>query len=147
MDIFESLENLNVSEECFDDIMGIVEEYINELKAPTPELAKKVFDRKANQLEQNTKDFQHMGKMMNTPIKNTVSKNTKVGDLGKLAKANQEYEHNLHLTKKHLTNSGQRLRNWAVTQKQKGKLTDDMKNAVNNMVHKGQEHARVTSGF
>ena len=25
MDIFESLENLNVSEECFDDIMGIVE--------------------------------------------------------------------------------------------------------------------------
>ena len=25
MDIFESLENLNVSEECFNDIMGIVE--------------------------------------------------------------------------------------------------------------------------
>ena len=31
MNIFESLENLAVSEECFDDIMGIVEEYINEL--------------------------------------------------------------------------------------------------------------------
>ena len=30
MDIFESLENLNVSEECFDDIMGIVEEFLNE---------------------------------------------------------------------------------------------------------------------
>ena len=30
MDIFESLENLNVSEECFDDIMGIVEELLNE---------------------------------------------------------------------------------------------------------------------
>ena len=30
MDIFESLENLNVSEECFDEIMGIVEELINE---------------------------------------------------------------------------------------------------------------------
>ena len=28
--IFESLENLNVSEECFDDIMGIVEELLNE---------------------------------------------------------------------------------------------------------------------
>ena len=26
MDIFESLENLNISEECFDEIMGIVEE-------------------------------------------------------------------------------------------------------------------------
>lgn len=31
MDIFEQLENLNVSEECFDDIMDIVEEYINEV--------------------------------------------------------------------------------------------------------------------
>ena len=31
MSIFESLENLNVSEECFDDIMGIVEEIINEV--------------------------------------------------------------------------------------------------------------------
>ena len=30
MDIFESLENLNVSEECFDDIMGIVEEILLE---------------------------------------------------------------------------------------------------------------------
>ena len=29
-DIFESLENLNVSEECFDDIMGIVEELLDE---------------------------------------------------------------------------------------------------------------------
>ena len=30
MDIFESLENLNVSEECFDEIMGIVEELLSE---------------------------------------------------------------------------------------------------------------------
>ena len=30
MDIFESLENLNVSEECFDDIMDIVEELLSE---------------------------------------------------------------------------------------------------------------------
>ena len=30
MSIFESLENLNVSEECFDDIMGIVEELLSE---------------------------------------------------------------------------------------------------------------------
>jgi hypothetical protein len=29
MDIFESLENLNVSEECFDEIMGIVEDLID----------------------------------------------------------------------------------------------------------------------
>ena len=31
MNIFESLENLEVSESCFDDIMGIVEEIINEV--------------------------------------------------------------------------------------------------------------------
>ena len=30
MNIFESLENLNVSEECFNDIVGIVEELITE---------------------------------------------------------------------------------------------------------------------
>lgn len=30
MDIFESLENLNVSEECFEDIVGLVEMYLNE---------------------------------------------------------------------------------------------------------------------
>ena len=30
MDIFENLENLNVSEECFDEIMGIVEELLSE---------------------------------------------------------------------------------------------------------------------
>ena len=29
MNIFESLENLNVSEECFNDIMGIVERNLN----------------------------------------------------------------------------------------------------------------------
>ena len=32
MDIFESLENLNVSEECLEDILSIVEEVINESK-------------------------------------------------------------------------------------------------------------------
>ena len=31
MDIFESLENLNVSEACFSEIMDIVEEIINEV--------------------------------------------------------------------------------------------------------------------
>ena len=30
MDIFESLEELNISEECFNDIMDIVEEILNE---------------------------------------------------------------------------------------------------------------------
>ena len=34
MSIFESLENLNVSEECFDEIMGIVEELLGEGREP-----------------------------------------------------------------------------------------------------------------
>ena len=32
MSIFEDLENLNVSEECFNNIVDIIEEYINELE-------------------------------------------------------------------------------------------------------------------
>ena len=35
MNIFESLESLNVSEECFEDIVSIVEGIINELKDGT----------------------------------------------------------------------------------------------------------------
>ena len=30
MDIFESLENLNVSEECFEDIVGLVEDIVSQ---------------------------------------------------------------------------------------------------------------------
>ena len=37
MDIFESLENLNISEECFDEIIDMVEEYINEVSDKTVE--------------------------------------------------------------------------------------------------------------
>ena len=50
MDIFESLENLNVSEECFNEIMGIVEEIINEVsvnmwkKAAVNSLARRGFE-------------------------------------------------------------------------------------------------------
>lgn len=41
MSIFENLENLNISEECFDEIMGLVEEYINEVSDKTVEGALK----------------------------------------------------------------------------------------------------------
>ena len=40
MSIFESLENLNVSEECFNDILSILEEYINELNSKTYRLSR-----------------------------------------------------------------------------------------------------------
>ena len=41
MDIFESLENLNVSEECFDEIMGIVEDMLSEHIASAIDASKK----------------------------------------------------------------------------------------------------------
>lgn len=47
MDIFESLENLNVSEECFEDIIGIVEAIINEV---SDEYINKHWDKIADKL-------------------------------------------------------------------------------------------------
>ena len=59
MSIFESLENLNVSEECFNDIVEIVEEIINELKISTVDSA---FDKRAEEKdkkdEENDKAWQ-----------------------------------------------------------------------------------------
>ena len=46
MDIFESLENLNVSEECFDEIMGLVEETIDDhIRKRKETLSKRKDDR------------------------------------------------------------------------------------------------------
>ena len=50
MDIFESLENLNVSEECFEDIVSIVEMYVStssrvrKMKPGNPKLLRKAWD-------------------------------------------------------------------------------------------------------
>ena len=55
MDIFESLENLNVSEECFEDIVGLVEEYINELYPATTKNVKKAYDRRVKQHNKNVR--------------------------------------------------------------------------------------------
>ena len=48
MDIFESLKNLNVSEECFDDIVTMVEAVINELDSETEKRALKERERRTN---------------------------------------------------------------------------------------------------
>ena len=67
MDIFESLENLNVSEECFDDIMGIVEEIINEvsdrkirkcsdIKKDRSKILSKIVDNSRNQIDVDNKE-------------------------------------------------------------------------------------------
>jgi hypothetical protein len=66
MDIFESLENLSVSEECFDEIMGIVEEVINEYDSDNlPSVARgmrKQNDKKTKALEKELKDLKAIEK-------------------------------------------------------------------------------------
>lgn len=49
MDIFEGLENLNVSEECFDDIIALIEGVMDEIKAgKDPEKVKQEFVKTKN---------------------------------------------------------------------------------------------------
>ena len=55
MDIFENLENLQVSEACFNDIMDIVEEYISELYPANTKNIKKAYDRRVKQHSDNVK--------------------------------------------------------------------------------------------
>ena len=63
MDIFESLENLNVSEECFKDIINIVEKRINEV---SDELADKVLLNRAwNAGVSAGKTLSHKSKKLN----------------------------------------------------------------------------------
>ena len=51
MDIFESLENLNVSEECFKNIIELVEEYISELNDGTYRRMKDIAQALADEQE------------------------------------------------------------------------------------------------
>ena len=48
MDIFENLENLPVSEACFDDIIGIIEEIISETKKANKEEHQEAIFKKLN---------------------------------------------------------------------------------------------------
>ena len=52
--VFESLGNLQVSEACFNDIVGIVEEYILELKDGTYRRMKDIAKALADEQEKNT---------------------------------------------------------------------------------------------
>ena len=48
MDVFENLENLNVSEECFNDIISIIEEIISETKKVNKEAHQDAIFKKLN---------------------------------------------------------------------------------------------------
>ena len=146
MNIYESLENLNVSEECFNDIMGIVEEIINELKAPTPETAKAVFDRKAKRLEKSTNKFKDYKEFLNRPLRDTVSPTKKVSYIIDLAKGIGEQSDSLHQEGGRLVRGGERLYNWARKKGEKGKLTRDMADSAENMDKNVRENRRTALG-
>ena len=64
MDIFESLENLNVSEECFGDILSIVKGYLNEKMTDKDnyiETARKVLPKRTKEWERAFKQLKKKG--------------------------------------------------------------------------------------
>ena len=148
MDIFESLENLNVSEECFDDIIGIVEEYINELKAPTPELAKKVFDRKEGQLRSNSAKVAYHAQQAHNIEDNKSDFHTKnpyasTQDRYDIVSAHKNQANKLGQEGHKLVQGAKRLSRWAQKKSKQGKLGTDAGLSNNKMVHTGQENERV----
>ena len=141
MNIFENLENLNVSEECFNDIIGIVEEIINELKAPTPELATAVMDRKTAKLQANTTKNEllanHKAEANKSDFHNRYANNSTQNRYNYENELNKE-KGKVEKESQSLNTGGSRLFRWAAKQKQKGKLTNDMRDSANRMRQAGQ---------
>ena len=64
MDIFESLENLPVSEACFNDVINLVEEYINELKEETVDKAR---EERTRRHEEKMEELENKKKNPSSP--------------------------------------------------------------------------------
>ena len=79
MSIFEDLENLNVSEECFNNIVDIIEEYINELELSVID---RWYPKRAKNREETHKKAATIG----------YDDNTNVEELDKAAKDAEEKE-------------------------------------------------------
>ena len=93
MDIFESLENLNVSEECFDEIMGLVEDTLSQIKKVygEPEYNKEetgsIYDpdtlsypaNKAAELYDKAKNLKYSRRIPNDQIRNKYTPKKIVG--------------------------------------------------------------------
>ena len=145
MNIFESLENLNVSEECFDEIMDIIESIINELHAPTSDSAKAVFDRKAEQLQRNTAKHAYHANAARELIDNkskfhTENPNASTQDRYDLINHHQNQAAKETAKSVGLNIGGGRLSHWAKRNKEAGKLKQDAVDSARNMVQKGKEN-------
>ena len=77
MNILESLENLNVSEECFDEIMGIVEEIINELDKSTLKSYIEKRDTEAKEAERALQQAKKEGTATRSMLDNYLKKVSK----------------------------------------------------------------------
>ena len=108
--IFESLENLDISEECFNDIMGIVKEIINELYDSTVASS---FKKRYNNYAQSSINAQ----------KNLTDENIK-----KYMKASNKLNRNLDLINKRDKRTGKKLaQDWTPE-----KRSQALKNASDN---------------
>lgn len=103
MDIFESLENLNVSEECFNDIMGIVEDLLSTINKSNKSakeketLKKKAEDNQEKELHtlHNYKKMEGAKVPLDIQLKRKETKNSKgehETDLRRALKARKEFK-------------------------------------------------------
>ena len=99
MDIFESLENLNVSEECFDDILILTEEIINEVSN------RKVLNtynqrvKNVSTIKSKLNNYEQKMKSPRISSENKEKYTKKLEDLkDKLGKAEDKLERNKQLT-------------------------------------------------
>ena len=104
MSIFESLENLNVSEECFDDIISLIENVMDDIKAgKDPEKVKQEFIKtknkeyveanqntnKANRLRRKAMDKWFQGHLTKDQYNKVESKAEKTGRIERTKFKNQ----------------------------------------------------------
>ena len=140
MNIFESLENLDVSEECFDDIMGLVEELVTYAQKKADDAksrSKKYTDRlrkvvKAKK-ENGTLDNLTVDKALNKVLANKYAERAeKAEKLANKAAYNQERDYNSIDDK----NEREGRKTWSAWDRRHGK---DTKNAI------GQEKTEYRS--
>ena len=127
MNIYKSLEQLNISEECFEDIIGIVEEIINEFN--NMKAVKQVVDRKNNAILKNTQDLDKA--MSNNEFnKDKPSINAKA----KVGKVNSEgYK---------LAGQTNRILKWA-TKKGRNNLPNNVTRSLDNLYANGQHNSNA----
>ena len=90
-ELFKSLSE-SVSEECFNDIMGIVEEIINEVNVPD-ETVVKILDRKTGQVAANQAKRGYHMQLMNNTTQNKTSWHNDHPDADSKDRWDYQYKH------------------------------------------------------